>query len=131
MKNRVQVVIDLPTYSPSIKVRHVEYEALVRGKQSNLLTAMETQLTNLELQLATGAAAAPPQQNQTDLMLEVAKMQNDIADLQFEIRQDVPYKLTSEEAAVHYNLGKSYSVRQDKLVTVRGQVFALIYGQCT
>ena len=64
-------------------------------------------------------------------MLEVAKMQNDIADLQFEIRQDVPYKLTSEEAAVHYNLGKSYSVRQDKLVTVRGQVFALIYGQCT
>ena len=64
-------------------------------------------------------------------MLEVAKMQNDIADLQFEIRQDVPYKLTSEEAVVHYNLGKSYSVRQDKHVTVSGQVFALIYGQCT
>ena len=56
-------------------------------------------------------------------MLSTAKMQNEITDLQFEV--------SSEEAAVHYNLGKSYSVRQDKPVTVRGQVFALIYGQCT
>jgi hypothetical protein len=64
-------------------------------------------------------------------MLMAAKLENEIADLEFESRQDVPYKLTSEEAALHYNLGKSYSARQDKLVTVRGQVFALIYGQCT
>ena len=55
-------------------------------------------------------------------MLSTAKMKHEIADIQFEVSQDVPYKLTSEEAAVHYNLGKSYSVRQDKLVMVRGQV---------
>ena len=72
----------------------MEYEALVRGKQMNLLTAMQTQLVTLQQQVVAGAAA------DTDLMLEIAKMQNDIADLEFEICQDVPYKLTSEEAAV-------------------------------
>jgi hypothetical protein len=125
LKNWVQVVIQAPEYSLAIKARHVEYEALVRRKQTNLLTAMQTQLVTLHAQVAVGAAA------NTDLMLELAKMQNEIADLEFEISQAVPYKLTSEEAAAQYNLGKSYSVRQDKLETVCGQVFALIYGQCT
>jgi len=154
LKNRVQVVIDQPMYSLAIMARHVEYKALVMGKQTNLLTSMQTQLATLQQQVAAGVAAAPPQQQQvagaaagaaaaasagpvvavardTNLMLEIAKMQNEIADLQFEIRQDVPYKLTSEVSAVHYNLGKSYSVQQDKLVKVRGQVFELIYSQCT
>jgi hypothetical protein len=86
---------------------------------------MQTQLVTLQAQVVVGVAV------DTDPMLNIAKMQNEIADLEFEIRQDVPYKLTSEEAAAQYNLGKSYSVRQDKLETVRGQVFVLIYGQCT
>jgi hypothetical protein len=103
----------------------VEYEALVRRKQTNLLAAMQTQLVTLQAQVVVGVVA------DTDLLLEIAKMQNEIADIEFEIRQAVPYKLTSEEAAAQYNLGKSYSVRQDNLETVRGQVFALIYGQCT
>ena len=124
LKNRVQVVIDQLEYSLAIKTRHVKYEALVRAKQTNLLTAMQTQLATLQQQVAAAVG-------DTDLVLSTAKMQHEIADLQFEVSQDVPYKLTSEEAAVHYNLGKSYSVRQDKLVMVRGQVFALIYGQCT
>jgi hypothetical protein len=85
---------------------------------------MQTQLATLQQQVAAGSP-------NTELMLMAAKLENEIADLEFESRQDVPYKLTSEEAALHYNLGKSYSARQDKLVTVRGQVFALIYGQCT
>ena len=124
LKNRVQVVIDQLEYSLAIKTRHVKYEALVRAKQTNLLTAMQTQLATLQQQVAAAVG-------DTDLVLSTAKMQHEIADLQFEVSQDVPYKLTSEEAAVHYNLGKSYSVRQDKLVMVRGQVFALIYDQCT
>ena len=56
LKNRVQVVIDQPEYTQSIKTRHVAYETLVRQKQSNLLAAMQTQLANLQLQVAAGAA---------------------------------------------------------------------------
>jgi hypothetical protein len=116
LKNRFQVVINQPEYSLAIKARHVKYDALVRAKQTNLLNAMQAQLATLQQQVAAGVG-------NTDLVLSTAKMQNEITDLQFEV--------SSEEAAVHYNLGKSYSVRQDKPVTVRGQVFALIYGQCT
>ncbi len=64
-------------------------------------------------------------------MLNIAKLENEIADLEYESLQEVPFKLTSEESALYNNQGKSYSARQDKLVMVRGQVFALIFGQCT
>jgi hypothetical protein len=47
LKNRVQVVIQAPEYSLAIKARHVEYEVLVRRKQTNLLAAMQTQLVTL------------------------------------------------------------------------------------
>jgi hypothetical protein len=124
LKNRTTVVIDPLEYSPAIKARHVEYEALVRQKQSTLMTAMQTQLATMQWQVAAGSP-------DTELMLMAAKLENEIANLEFESRQDVPYKLTSEEAAPYYNQSKSYSARQDKLVTVRGQVFALIFGQCT
>jgi len=42
LKNQAQVVIQSPEYSQAIKTRHVEYETLMRGKQTNLLTAMQT-----------------------------------------------------------------------------------------
>jgi hypothetical protein len=42
------------------------------GKQTNLLIAMQTQLATLQLQAAASTAAIPD----TDLMLEIAKMQN-------------------------------------------------------
>jgi hypothetical protein len=134
LKNRVEVVIDKPEYTQAIKNRHVGYEALVRQKQSNLLAAMQTQLATLQLQVAAGVVAADPAVAAvpvTERLLAIAQLENEIADLEYESRQEVPYKLTSEEAAIYYNQGKSYSVRQDKLVTVRGQVYALIFGQCT
>jgi hypothetical protein len=124
LKNQVQVVIDQSEYTQAIKTRHVGYEALVWQKQSNLLAAMQTQLANLQLQVAAGTT-------DTKMLLAIAKLENEITNLMYESLQEVPYKLTSEEAALYYNQGKSYSARQDKLVTVRGQVFALIFGQCT
>ena len=123
LKNRVQVMIDQPEYTQAIMSRHIGYETLVRQKQSNLLAAMKTQLAHLN-QVAAGGT-------DTEVSLNIAKLENEIADLEYESLQEVPYKLTSEESALFNNQGKSYSVRQDKLVAVRGQVFALIFGQCT
>ncbi len=103
------MVIQSPEYFQAIKTRHVEYATLMRGKQTNLLIAMQPQLATLQLKPAASTVAIPD----TDLMIEIAKKQNEIADLEFEVLQAVPYKLTSKEAALHYNLGKSHSVRQD------------------
>ena len=125
LKNRSQVVVDPPKYTQAIKTRHVEYEALVRAKQSTLLAAMQAQLANLQL----AAGGAPGQGD--DVLLVMARLENDIADLEFESRQPVPHKLTSEEAALYYNDGKTYSLRVATLEKHRGQAFATIIGQCT
>ena len=42
LKNRAQVVFQSPEYSQAIKTRHVEYETLKRGKQTNLLIDADT-----------------------------------------------------------------------------------------
>ena len=38
-----------------------------------------------------------------------ANLENEIADLEFEAKQDVPHTLSSEEAAVYYNQNKTHS----------------------
>ena len=63
--------------------------------------------------------------------MELANLKNEIADLQFEAKQEVPHKLSSEEAAVYYNQNKTHSLREATLDKHRVQVYALIYGQCT
>ncbi len=49
----------------------------------------------------------------------------------YEMRQEVPYKLTSEEAMENSNEMKAHSVRVATLEKHRGQVYLLILGQCT
>jgi hypothetical protein len=47
------------------------------------------------------------------------------------MRQEVPYKLTLEEAMEYSNKMKAHSVRVATLAKHRGQVYLLILGQCT
>jgi len=87
LKNRVQVVIDQPQYTQAIMTRHIGYETLVGQKQSNLLAAIETQLDNLNIQVAAGAT-------DTKISLNIAKLENEIADLEYESLQEALFKLT-------------------------------------
>ena len=115
------MVIKPPVYSQAIELRHIEYQALVRSKQAKLLSALQAKQSKLNIAAAAG----------DDVELEQANLENEIADLEFEAKQDVPHKLSSEEAAVYYNQNKTYSTREATLEKHRGQVYALIYGQCT
>ena len=128
LKNRSRVVIPQPAYSLATLARHVEYELLVRSKQSTLLTALRAQLATLQATLAAGGGGVPAPND--DTLLVIARLVNEIADLTFESQQPVPPKLTSEEAALYYNDGKTYSSRVATLDKHRGQAFALIIGQC-
>ena len=62
--------------------------------------------------------------------MELANLENEIADLEFEAKQEVPHKLSSKEAAVYYNQNKTHSLREATLEKHCRQVYALIYGQC-
>ena len=120
----------------------MEYETLVGTKQSTLLTAMRAQLATLQPAAAVGGGAPAQDEDEEaesssslptfdDALLVIARLENEIADLEYESRQPVPHKFTSEEAALFYNDGKTYSLRVTTLEKHRGQAFALIIGQCT
>ena len=63
--------------------------------------------------------------------VKVATASNDLEDLKYEMRQEVPYKLTLEEAMEYSNEMKAHSVRVATLEKHHGQVYLLILGQCT
>jgi hypothetical protein len=121
IKNKKVVVLTPPKYSNAIELRHQEYEKLVRRKQVNLMRALEVKLSTMQAKEVAGE----------DVALDIANLQNDIDDLEYESRQEVPHKLTMEEAAGYSNNAKTHSLRDATLEKHRGQVYALIYGQCS
>ncbi len=112
------VVLRPPQYSNDIVNRHQERVRLSRRKQTNLLAALKDKLRGLE----ANPNADP---------YEVATTSNDLEDLKYEMRQEVPYKLTSEETMEYSNEMKAHSVRVATLEKHRCQVYSLIPGQCT
>jgi hypothetical protein len=96
--NKVTVELWPPQYSEAIVNRHQEWERLSRRKQTNLLATLEDQLQGLE---------ADPNADH----VKVATPSNDLEDLKFEMRQEVPHKLTSEEMMEYSNEMKAHSVR--------------------
>jgi hypothetical protein len=63
--------------------------------------------------------------------LDIANLENQIDDLEFESHQEVPHKLTMKEAGGYSNSAKTHSLREATLEKHHGQVYALIYRQCT
>ena len=76
------VALTPPKYSDAIELRHVEYKQLVRMKQTNLMTALQAKLITLQAAVNAG----------NDVTLEIANLENEIDDLKFESRQEVPHK---------------------------------------
>jgi uncharacterized protein YbjQ (UPF0145 family) len=113
IKNKKLVILTPPKYSNAIELRHQEYERLVRRKQGNLMRALEVKLTTLQAQAVAG----------DDVALDIANLENQIDDLEFESRQEVPHKLTMEEAGGYSNNAKTHSLREATLEKHRGQVY--------
>jgi hypothetical protein len=88
--NKMTVVLRPPQYSDAIVNRHQEWERHSRRKQTNLLAALEDQLRGLK---------ADPNADP----VKVATASNDLEDLKYEMRQEVPYKLMLEEAMEYSN----------------------------
>jgi hypothetical protein len=110
IKNKKLVVLTPPKYSNAIKLRHQEYEKLVRRKQGNVMKALKVKLSTLKAQLDSG----------DDVALEIANLENQIDDLKFESHQEVPHKLTMEEASGYSNYAKTHSLREAMLEKHRG-----------
>ena len=117
--NKQAVVVPPPQYSAAIKTpRHQEWERHVRSKQTRVRAALTAKLGQLQ------GAAVPD-------VVEIADVENQIDDITYQQGKDVPYNLTKEEELEFSNESKSHSYRVATLEKHCGQVYALIYGQCT
>jgi hypothetical protein len=76
--------------------RHALWIALVRSQQAAMLTARLSSRTSLEAEIAL----APGNRS---LVMELAKLNQDIAQADFEAAQDVPIKLNDQEQIDYSN----------------------------
>ncbi len=65
------------------------------------------------------------------LVMELAKLNQDITQADFEAAQDVPVKLNDQEQIDYSNKCQNHSRSISMLETHRGQAHSLILGQCT
>jgi hypothetical protein len=80
------------------------------------MRALKVKLTTLQAQAVVG----------DDVALDIANLENQIDDLEFESHQEVPHKLTMEEADGYSNNAKTHSLCQAKLEKHHRQLYALI-----
>ena len=64
-------------------------------------------------------------------VVAIADVENDIDDVVYQQGQEVLHNLTDSERLEYSNESKTYSYHVATSETHRGNVYALIYGQCT
>ena len=116
LTNKTTVVVPPPVYSTVIKLKHRNWEAHVRTRQTRTKAALQAKLTKIQAQ-------------DPDMIddVEVADLENQIEDIEYQQAQEVPYNLTESEKLEFTNESKAHSVRVALLEKHRGNVYALIY----
>ncbi len=99
-----------PTYSSMMLTCHALRIALVRNQQATMKTARLSSRTLLEAEIANDPT------NRT-LVTELAKLNNDISQGDFEAAQDVPVELTNQERMDYSNEYRNQSRRVAMLET--------------
>ena len=85
----------------------------------NMRTALDAKLA--QLQSTSGIQDA----------VAIAEVENQVKDVMYHQGQEVPYNLTDSEKLEYGNKSKTHSQRIATLEKHRGNVYVLIYGQCT
>jgi hypothetical protein len=119
LTNKAMVTIPPPVYFTAILLRHQEWERHVRRKQLNMRTALGAKLA--QLQSTSGIQDA----------VAIAEVENQVEDVAYHQGQEVPYNLTDLEKLEYRNESKTHSQHVATLEKHHGNVYALIYGQCT
>jgi hypothetical protein len=124
LQNKTRIVLSAPAYPSMTMTRHALRIALVRSQQAAMLTARLLSHTLLEAEIALTPG-------DRSLVMELAKLNQDIAQADFEAAQDVPIKLNDQEQNDYPNECRNHSRRISTLETHQGQAYSLILGQCT
>jgi hypothetical protein len=112
LQNKTRIVLSAPAYPSTTMTRHALRFALVRSQQTAMSTARLSSRTSLEVEIAL----APGNRS---LVMELAKLNQDIAQSDFEAAQDVPIKLNDQEQINYSNECRNHSRRISTLETHR------------
>jgi hypothetical protein len=96
LQNKTRIVLSAPAYPSTTMTRHALRIALVRSQQVAMSTTRLSSRTSLEAEIAL----AP---GNCSLVMELAKLNQDIAQADFEAAQDVPTKLNDQEQIDYSN----------------------------
>jgi hypothetical protein len=124
LQNKTRIVLSAPAYPSTTMTRHTLWIALIRSQQAAMLTTRLSSCTLLEAEIALA-------QGDRSLVMELAKLNQDIAQADFEAAQDVPIELNDQEQIDYSNECRNHSRRISMLETHQGQAYSLILGQCT
>ncbi len=96
LQNKTRIVLSAPAYPSTSMTQRALWIALVRSQQVAMSTAWLSSRTLLEAEIAL----APGDRS---LVMEPAKLNQDIAQADFEVAQDVPIKLNDQEQIDYSN----------------------------
>jgi hypothetical protein len=124
LHNKTRIVLSAPVYPSMMMTQHALWIALVRSQQAAMSTARLLRRTSLEVEITL----AP---GDCSLVMELAKLNQDITQADFEAPQDVPIELNDQEQIDYSNECQNHSRRISMLETHQGQAYSLILVQCT
>jgi hypothetical protein len=116
LQNKVWVVLAEPVHTDDVLARHSVREVMIRNGQLNIQQARQAQETILKATVQSGTDMDAP--------MELAILQNEIAQGEFAASIEVPVVLTDSEKTQFSNDWGTFRERNTNLIS-------LIQGQCT
>ena len=124
LSTRAQFIVPEPAYPQSATATIQAGTPRRDAAHARLQAAREAKKAQLEAQL-------DEEPDDVDIILELAKLLNEMAEADYQASLPVKVELDGEEKDRYSNESKASSYRKTNLVKHRGQAFAMISGQCT
>ena len=121
LQNKKRVVLEEPKYSQDIKDKHAAKELRKIDAHRKLSRARSKQVKQLQTAVKADREGAD---------VELALLEIEIDEANFQSTEPLPYKLTEEEKTRHDNEWRSYRAQNEKLKYQRGMAYSMVRGQC-
>jgi hypothetical protein len=119
-----RTVLPEPAYSQAIRDRH---EARVKATKDRI----ELKLRGLKAEKAAIQLELDRDPNNRALLKEMREADDQIAQSEIELVDEVAMKLTEDEMIAHANAWRTHQETTESLKVRRGEVGSLLLGQCT
>jgi hypothetical protein len=123
LQNKIPVILSEPVHTLEVLARHAIHEQMVGTREENLQGARLSKRVILEAAAALGADPDAP--------MQLAILDNKIAEGNYKQNNEVPIKMSDSEKTQYSNDWRTYQEKNALLTKHRGQAFSLILSQCT